>query len=76
MQFGMALDQLSNDFAYPQEFTLADLFHLAYGDYTTNVLGIDLLTNGPPHVQEWWKDISSRPSWVEIREKNKKLLSH
>ncbi|KAJ3481107.1 hypothetical protein NLI96_g7882 [Meripilus lineatus] len=51
------------------EITLADLFHLSYGQAITNV-GIDVLESGEfPNVARWWKEISSRPSWQAVKEK-------
>ncbi|KAI0789600.1 glutathione S-transferase [Abortiporus biennis] len=45
--------------------TLADLFHLPYGTMLAPQ-GVDVLENAEkrPNVVRWWKDISSRPSWV------------
>ncbi|KAH7323414.1 glutathione S-transferase [Rhizoctonia solani] len=42
-------------------FTLADLFHLPYGQITS-VMEPQIL-NSKPHVKTWWDDISSRDSW-------------
>ncbi|KAG6907132.1 hypothetical protein DXG01_010351 [Tephrocybe rancida] len=46
------------------EFTLADLFHLPYllGLYQA---GVNIVDN-KPNVARWYKDISSRPSWVSV----------
>ncbi|TCD71611.1 hypothetical protein EIP91_007358 [Steccherinum ochraceum] len=47
--------------------TLADLFHLPVGTLLTESVKLDVLTTDTrPNVQRWWKDISSRPSWVVI----------
>ncbi|TCD71593.1 hypothetical protein EIP91_007340 [Steccherinum ochraceum] len=47
--------------------TLADLFHLPVGTTLTESLKLDVLTTDKrPNVQRWWKDISSRPSWVVL----------
>ncbi|KAB5588264.1 Glutathione S-transferase [Ceratobasidium theobromae] len=43
-------------------FTLADLFHLPYGDYVFEKLAPQLL-DSRPHLKSWWSDISSRASW-------------
>ncbi|KAJ7088763.1 glutathione S-transferase [Mycena belliarum] len=48
------------------EFTLADLFHL----HSVPVLiekGHDIMADRGPNVTRWWKDISSRPSWVKLK---------
>ncbi|CAE6484983.1 unnamed protein product [Rhizoctonia solani] len=42
-------------------FTLADLFHLPYGQITS-VIEPQIL-NSKPHVKAWWDNISSRDSW-------------
>ncbi|OSX56870.1 hypothetical protein POSPLADRAFT_1158114 [Postia placenta MAD-698-R-SB12] len=48
--------------------TLADLFHLPFGN-TLGLMGYDLLTTeSRPNVARWWKDISSRPSWQAVKE--------
>ncbi|KAI5123006.1 hypothetical protein M0805_007628 [Coniferiporia weirii] len=44
------------------EFTLADLLHLPYGEVITNGAGFTGLS-ATPNVARWWADISSRPSW-------------
>ncbi|KZT66181.1 glutathione S-transferase [Daedalea quercina L-15889] len=50
------------------EVTLAELFHLPFGN-TLGTMGYDLLTNSSrPNVSRWWKDISSRPSWQAVKE--------
>ncbi|GLB40730.1 putative GST superfamily protein [Lyophyllum shimeji] len=46
--------------------TLADLFHLPQGDILP-VVGENVLETRP-NVARWWKDISSRPSWVSVKE--------
>jgi len=49
------------------EVTLADLFHLPFGN-TLGLMGYDLLTSkSRPNVARWWKDISSRPSWEAVK---------
>ncbi|KAI8974567.1 glutathione S-transferase [Trametes punicea] len=48
------------------EITLADLFHLPYGQLLEKQ-GIDYLVSGRwPNVTRWWKDVSSRESWKKI----------
>ncbi|KAJ7144223.1 glutathione S-transferase [Mycena epipterygia] len=48
------------------EFTLADLFHMAFaGPLVAG--GYDLMTTKGPNVARWWKDITRRPSWVSLQ---------
>ncbi|KAH9922406.1 uncharacterized protein B0H18DRAFT_1120960 [Fomitopsis serialis] len=50
------------------EVTLADLFHLPFGN-TLGSMGYDLLTTSSrPNVSRWWKNISSRPAWQAVKE--------
>jgi len=50
------------------EVTLADLFHLPFGN-TLGLMGYDLLVSpSRPNVARWWKDISSRPAWQAIKD--------
>ncbi|KAH9837537.1 glutathione S-transferase [Rhodofomes roseus] len=50
------------------EITLADLFHLPFGN-TMGSMGYDLLTTSSrPNVSRWWRDISSRPAWQAVKE--------
>ncbi|KAF8074668.1 glutathione S-transferase [Lyophyllum atratum] len=44
------------------ELTLADLFHLPYGTKLGDI-GSNIMET-KPNVARWFKDISSRPSWV------------
>ncbi|KAG8730453.1 hypothetical protein FRC11_006661 [Ceratobasidium sp. 423] len=46
-------------------FTLADLFHLPLGQFTS-ALEPQILAS-KPHVKAWWDDISSRESWKATR---------
>ncbi|KAJ7098528.1 glutathione S-transferase [Mycena belliarum] len=48
------------------EFTLADLFHLAY---TPSLIkeGHNIMADRGPNVTRWWNDVSSRPSWVKLQ---------
>ncbi|KAJ7706347.1 glutathione S-transferase [Mycena rosella] len=47
--------------------TLADLFHLPYADMVTNRLKSDVMTTRP-NVARWLQDISSRPSWLAVKD--------
>ncbi|EJF60570.1 glutathione S-transferase [Dichomitus squalens LYAD-421 SS1] len=48
------------------EVSLVDLFHLSYGSYLRDA-GLDFLESPRwPSVARWWKEISSRPSWVKV----------
>ncbi|KAJ3774636.1 glutathione S-transferase [Lentinula raphanica] len=49
------------------ELTLADLYHVPYGVKLTNA-GSDIMTRGGPNITRWWTEISSRPSWVAVRD--------
>ncbi|KAJ6565749.1 glutathione S-transferase [Mycena sp. CBHHK59/15] len=49
------------------EFTLADLLHLMQGPLLAEV-GCDLLTSKGPNIARWWNDITSRPSWIKLKE--------
>ncbi|CAE7051139.1 unnamed protein product [Rhizoctonia solani] len=49
-------------------FTLADLFHLPYGNFV-NQIDSEIL-GSKPSVKRWWDDISSRPSWVAALAEN------
>jgi len=48
------------------EVTLADLFHLPYATQLA-VAGSDIMET-KPNVARWFKDISSRPSWVSVKD--------
>ncbi|EJD00511.1 glutathione S-transferase [Fomitiporia mediterranea MF3/22] len=47
------------------ELTLADLFHLPFGTFITEVLGFKGF-EALPNVARWWNEISSRESWAEV----------
>jgi len=47
--------------------TLADLFHLPYGDIVFNKLGYGNLGKRP-NVKRWWDDITSRPTWLAVKD--------
>ncbi|KZT64429.1 glutathione transferase [Daedalea quercina L-15889] len=51
------------------EVTIADLFHLTYGSMLAPV-GINALEDATkrPNVARWWKDITSRPSWLAVKD--------
>jgi len=49
------------------EVTLADLYHLPYGSMVFEQLKYGSLDKRP-NVQRWWKDISSRPSWLAVKD--------
>jgi len=47
---------------------MVDLFHIPYGNLLPTV-GSDVLTSDRfPNVARWWKDITSRPSWLAVRD--------
>ncbi|KAL0488042.1 glutathione S-transferase [Acrasis kona] len=49
-------------------FTLADVFHIPYGELLFKQGLGDLLSGDQrPHVKEWWNKISSRSSWQEVK---------
>ncbi|EGN98751.1 hypothetical protein SERLA73DRAFT_152583 [Serpula lacrymans var. lacrymans S7.3] len=45
--------------------TLADLFHLPYGSVIVSI-GVNEFDKRP-NVARWWKDISTRPSWLAVK---------
>jgi len=47
--------------------TLADLYHLPYGDLLINVIKIDILSTRP-NLAKWWNDISARESWKSVKD--------
>ena len=49
-----------------QEITLADLYHLPYASMLP-FTGSDILDR-KPNVARWYKDISSRPSWLAVKD--------
>eukprot|EP00850_Spirogloea_muscicola_P006329 SM000030S11338 [mRNA] locus=s30:188130:189682:+ [translate_table: standard] len=46
-------------------FTMADLSHLPFTDYLFKLAKKGDLIESRPHVNAWWKRISSRPSWIK-----------
>ncbi|CAE7087360.1 unnamed protein product [Rhizoctonia solani] len=49
-------------------FTLADLFHLPYGNFVNQI--DPTILGSKPSVKRWWDDISSRPSWTAALAEN------
>ncbi|MBH0005034.1 glutathione S-transferase N-terminal domain-containing protein, partial [Pseudoalteromonas sp. SWYJZ12] len=49
------------------EFTLADIFHLPYGDMLAAAGSNILLDEARPNVARWWKEITSRDSWLAVK---------
>jgi len=48
--------------------TLADLFHLPLGTMLEGRFEMDVFKpEVRPNVARWWKDISSRPSWLAVK---------
>ncbi|PPQ66676.1 hypothetical protein CVT24_008829 [Panaeolus cyanescens] len=48
------------------EITIADLFHLPYGSMLS-AAGSDIMES-KPNVKRWFHDISSRPSWMAVKD--------
>ncbi|CAF4249161.1 unnamed protein product, partial [Rotaria magnacalcarata] len=48
-------------------FTLADLFHLPYGTLLVTC-GEGSLFESRPNVKAWWSKITSRPSWIAVKD--------
>ncbi|KAJ3572929.1 hypothetical protein NP233_g2765 [Leucocoprinus birnbaumii] len=49
-----------------EELTLVDLFHLPFGSELPET-GVDFFT-GRPNFTRWFKDITSRPSWIAVKD--------
>jgi len=47
-------------------FSLADLQHLPHTHYLVNACGKGDLISSRKHVNAWWEDISSRPTWQRV----------
>ncbi|KAG2753961.1 glutathione S-transferase [Suillus brevipes Sb2] len=47
--------------------TLADLSHLPYGTAFYGA-GFHEAFESRPHLARWWKDISSRPAWLAVKD--------
>jgi len=50
--------------------TLADLFHVPYGSLLVQI-GRGEVFESRANVARWWKEISSRPSWLAVQEEFK-----
>ncbi|KAI0048491.1 glutathione S-transferase [Auriscalpium vulgare] len=48
------------------EITLADLFHLSFGSLLV-ATGLGLFEERP-NVSRWWTDITTRPSWLAVKD--------
>ncbi|KAL3684816.1 hypothetical protein R1sor_002838 [Riccia sorocarpa] len=46
-------------------FSLADLSHLPFTQYLINDAKRGDIFDKRPHVKEWWKSISTRPTWIK-----------
>ncbi|KAG9125923.1 hypothetical protein FRC07_005578 [Ceratobasidium sp. 392] len=46
--------------------TLADLYHLPYGRFVDQI--DPNIFASKPHVKKWWDDVSSRPSWIIVKD--------
>ncbi|EFC49408.1 predicted protein [Naegleria gruberi] len=53
------------EFIGGNQFTLADLYHLPYGNLLF-AIGLGNLLLDRPLVKAWWEKISSRPSWKAV----------
>ncbi|KAL5227092.1 hypothetical protein ABZP36_015357 [Zizania latifolia] len=51
-----------NKYLAGDQFTLADVNHMAHLLYLSKTPKADLVTSRP-HVKAWWDDISTRPAW-------------
>ncbi|KAF8632380.1 hypothetical protein AX15_001890 [Amanita polypyramis BW_CC] len=49
------------------ELTLADLFHLPFGNLIAS-LGVGEPINTRPNVKRWFEEISSRESWLAVKD--------
>lgn len=48
-----------------QEFTLADLFHLSWGELLSAAGETDLI-DSRPNVKRWWNSIHQRRAWQAV----------
>ncbi|KAG1879826.1 glutathione S-transferase [Suillus subluteus] len=48
--------------------TLADLAHLPYGTAFYGPAGFAEVFESRPNLSRWWKDISSRPAWLAVKD--------
>ena len=49
-------------------FSLADLSHMSYAHHLVSVAKRGKVITSRKHVNAWWEDISSRPSWQKVLE--------
>ncbi|KAJ7084529.1 glutathione S-transferase [Mycena belliarum] len=49
------------------ELTLADLFHLIFTPMLISWGKLDVMADRGPNVTRWWKDITSRPTWIKLQ---------
>ncbi|TCD67952.1 hypothetical protein EIP91_011753 [Steccherinum ochraceum] len=57
----------SQKYVAGDDITLADLFHISYGNLLHSAKHINLEDTKRPNVARWWKDITSRPSWQAVK---------
>ncbi|KAH8096654.1 glutathione S-transferase [Cristinia sonorae] len=50
------------------ELTLADIFHLPYANLLHNAKHINLEDEKRPNVARWWKELSTLPSWLAVKD--------
>ena len=55
------------DFLNKQTFTLADLFHIPYGNWLVK-LGEGGVFESRPNVKQWWDKITGRQAWKTVQE--------
>ena len=55
-----------NQFLAGNFFSLTDLSHLPFTHYLVNVANRGNVITSRKHVNSWWKNISSRPSWDKV----------
>ncbi|KAJ7511998.1 glutathione S-transferase [Mycena galericulata] len=49
------------------EFSLVDLFHVAFGPSLV-AAGCDFMTTKGPNIARWWKEITERPSFIGLKD--------
>eukprot|EP01018_Ginkgo_biloba_P009277 Gb_07950 [translate_table: standard] len=57
-----------NKYLGGEEFSIADLSHLPNTEYIMKATGKSELISSRKYVNNWWEDISARPSWKKIVE--------
>ncbi|KAJ6526011.1 glutathione S-transferase [Mycena capillaripes] len=57
------------------EVSLADLFHLPYGN-SLALAKCDLMTTKGPNVTRWFKELSARPAWIAVKDGVKSMPSY